>query len=72
MIYLHRKCSSVVKVRHDLFYSQRKGRVLKAAFVDDNENTHPGPVGTHTEIEIISTTATCLAHSHLAGEVCFN
>lgn len=34
--------------------------------------THPGPVGTHTEIEIISTTATCLAHSHLAGEVCFN
>lgn len=39
MIYLHMKCSSVVKVRHDLFYSQRKGGVLKAAFVDVNENT---------------------------------
>lgn len=39
MIYLHMKCSSVVKVKHDLFYSQRKGRVLKAAFADVNENT---------------------------------
>lgn len=38
MISMQIQCSSVVKVRHDLFYSQRKGRVLNAPLVDVDEN----------------------------------
>lgn len=39
MIYMQIQCSSVVKVRHDLFYSQRKGRVLYAPLVNVDENS---------------------------------
>lgn len=38
MIHLQMKCSSVIKVSYDLFYSQRKGRVLNAPFVYTDED----------------------------------
>lgn len=36
-IYLQKKCSSVVTVGPDLFYSQGKSRVLKACFDVDED-----------------------------------
>lgn len=64
MIYLQMKGSSVVKVRHDLFYRQRKFRVLNAPCVDMDENA-PVAIGISTGVlEVISTTTTCVIHSH--------
>lgn len=64
MTYLPMKCSSVTQVRHDLFYSQSKGRALTAPFVYIDEDAPGGPLGLHIVIEVISTTITRQFHSH--------